>query len=238
MGRIETICSYLNKCTSFADIGCDHGYCTRYMLDNGLCERATITDISAKSLQKAQNLLKKYIDGGRCNYICTDGLKGVDENCDLVLIAGMGGEEIIKILKEAFIPKNFVFQPMKNAPLLRKFLLQNGCKIERDDIFKDGKFYFIIKGSLCCGNESSSCGNENNLYYETESNINCGNKTYTKAQLAFGRDSLNNSLLKDYLDEEIKKNEDYILRGMKDESRAALIEKIAFLKGVRTGEIK
>jgi hypothetical protein len=226
------------------------------MLDNGLCERATITDISAKSLQKAVSLLKKYIDGGRCNYICTDGLNGVDENCDLVLIAGMGGEEIIKILREAFIPKNFVFQPMKNAPLLREFLLQNGCNIECDDIFKDGKFYFIIKGSAkgsacggkettgcdkeitgCNGESSSDCGNENNGSGGKENYIKA-EISYTKAQLAFGRDSLNNDVLKDYLDEEIKKNEDYYSRGMKDESRAALDKKIAFLKGVRTGEIK
>jgi tRNA (adenine22-N1)-methyltransferase len=215
MGRIDVICSYLDKCKTFADIGCDHGYCTQYMLDNNLCDDAIITDISAKSLNKAQTLLSKYIDGGRCNYICCDGLNGVESNVDLVLIAGMGGEEIVKILKEAFIPKNFVFQPMKNAEVLREYLLNNNCKLQRDDIFKDGKYYFIIKGTRLLGGDS-----------------------YTQAQLAFGRDSLNNSLLKDYLSEELNKNLNYLSRPMTEQSRAALLKKIEFLKGVKDGEIK
>jgi tRNA (adenine22-N1)-methyltransferase len=215
MDRIQIICSYLKKCATFADIGCDHGFCTRFMLDNGLCEKATITDISAKSLNKAQVLLKKYIDGGKCNYICTDGLKGVEPETDQVLIAGMGGEEIIKILKESFIPKSFVFQPMKNAELLRSFLLDNDCKITCDDIFKDGKYYFILSGEKSGGGE-----------------------TYSKAQLAFGRDSLHNPLLKEYLSDELDKNYDYLTRQMTEKSRAEIMDRIAFLKGVKDGDIK
>ena len=30
--RIETLCSLLTAAEIFADVGCDHGYCTEYML--------------------------------------------------------------------------------------------------------------------------------------------------------------------------------------------------------------
>ena len=32
--RIRTLCSLLEKTDVFADVGCDHGYCTEYMLKN------------------------------------------------------------------------------------------------------------------------------------------------------------------------------------------------------------
>jgi tRNA (adenine22-N1)-methyltransferase len=214
MDRIQTICSYLTSSESFADIGCDHGYCTQYMLENDLCKRAIIADVSAKSLSKAERLLEKYIARGACSSVCCDGLTKIDSSISQVLIAGMGGEEIIKILSEAYIPQSFVFQPMKNANLLRSYLLQNGCEISHDDIFKDGKFYFIIKG-------------------KRRGNV----RAYTKAELAFGFESLKNPLLDEYLSQELSKNYEYLTRPMTAENKKIIEGKIAFLKGVKKGDI-
>lgn len=140
MDRIKILCSYLESCKTFADVGCDHGYCTKYMLDNSLCESAVISDISAKSLEKAKVLLKNYLDCGKLSAVCCDGLEKVF-GADEVLIAGLGGEEILKILKEGYIPEKFVIQPMKNQKAVRKFLIESGAKITVDDIFSDGKNY-------------------------------------------------------------------------------------------------
>lgn len=213
MDRITQICSRLDKCRVFADVGCDHGYCSRYMLENNLCERVIISDISAKSLKKAQAALEKYAECGRVVSACCDGLYS-GERADQVLIAGMGGEEIVKILKQGYIPESFVFQPMKNAELVRAYLLENGCEITSDDIFRCGKYYyFLIKGRR----SGTSCA-------------------YGKAQLAFGRDSLDNVIFKDYLTEEISKIETYLARPLSGESRAQLIERYAFFTGVKNGE--
>ena len=97
MDRIKKLCTYLQPCNTFADVACDHGYCAEYMLKNGLCERAVISDISEKSLSKAETLLSVYIKNGRCCAACCDGLEGLDVNTDEALIAGIGGEEIVKI---------------------------------------------------------------------------------------------------------------------------------------------
>ena len=80
--RISAICSYLPKARVFADVGCDHGYCTEYMLKNGLCDRAYISDISKGSLQKAEKLLSRFIEEGVCIPVCADGLCGINEPCD------------------------------------------------------------------------------------------------------------------------------------------------------------
>ena len=77
------------------------------------------------------------------------GFVGVPNTVDQVLIAGMGGGEIVGILSDkkfGFMPKRFVFQPMHDSAKLRKYILENGGYIERDFTFEDGKFYDVIVG--------------------------------------------------------------------------------------------
>lgn len=206
MSRISTLCSYLGPCRTFADVACDHGYFAQYMLKNNLCENAVISDISDKSLIKARALLDEYIKDGRCTAVCCDGLQKV-RGADLVLIAGIGGDEILKILRESYIPENFVFQPMKNAQALRAYLIQSGCGITSDDIFSDGKnYYFVIKGSRS---------------YTTEH--------YNEYQLAYGRDSLQNPVLKQYLTCELEKKISYLSAEMTQQSRSNLKKDIKFI---------
>lgn len=147
--RFEEIFSAIEPCRIFADIGCDHGYMTEKVLKSGKCEKAIISDVSEKCLEKAKTLLLGYIESGKCEYFACDGFDKI-EYCDLALIAGMGGEETIKILKKsAFKPKKLVLQPMKSVKELRLFLANFGYKIEKDYLFSaSGKYYSLIKASL------------------------------------------------------------------------------------------
>ena len=221
MNRIDAICAHLSPCDTFADVGCDHGYCTQYMLSNGLCRRAVIADISAQSLSKAERLLREYIAAGACTSVCCDGLEGIAEDAaDLVLIAGMGGEEILKIIKNAYIPASFVFQPMKNAQKLRSYLLGSGCSITYDGVFcerrgEESKHYFLISGKRTGG---------------------CA--AYSPAALEFGRDSLGTQTLTDYIKVQLEKNALYARGALSPSSRAIVEERTAFLKGVLNGEIE
>lgn len=216
MDRIKKLCSYLDKCETFADVACDHGYCTEFMLGNRLCGSAVISDISPKCLKKAEILLAEYISSGICRSVCCDGLTCIDNKTSQVLIAGIGGDEIIKILKNGFIPRKFVLQPMKNARALRLYLLENGCNITCDDIFSDGgKYYFIIKGERC--------------------GCNCG---YTEEQLSFGRDSLNNPVFYGYLSGEIEKKKGYLAAAMSEEHHKELEQSLAFMQEIYERESK
>ncbi len=151
--RIKEICSHIPKAEAFADVGCDHGYCARYVLENDLARRVYITDISAQSLEKAKTLLKNEIEAGRCVALVGNGLSVLPEECT-VLIAGMGGEEIVKILSEK-IPPVFLLQPMKNTEKVRRFLAKNNCSLSLDYTFEDGKFYDLILGTRGGGDRYS-----------------------------------------------------------------------------------
>ena len=147
--RIDTLCSLLQPCRSFADVGCDHGYCSKYVLDKGLCNNVIFADISKGSLAKAERLLVKYVLDGKAKASLGGGFFGVPKDTEQVLIAGMGGSEIIGILadkKYGFLPDKFVFQPMHDAEKLRRYLVENGAYIERDYTFFDKKYYDVIVG--------------------------------------------------------------------------------------------
>ena len=215
MERIKKLCTYLDKCKTFADVGCDHGYCTRYMLENNLCESAVISDISAKCLQKAESLLSGFMNSGRVTSVCCSGLDKIDRNTEQILIAGMGGIEIANILKTAYIPHSFVFQPMKNARLVREYLMQQGAEVTKDEVFfADGKYYFVIKGK--------------------KSGLPA---LYSKAELEFGK-NLQGAETKAYIGVELQKKKNYLKNKMLKESRLNLEAEIAFMEGVLSGEIK
>ena len=147
--RFDEIFSAIESCSVFADIGCDHGYMTEKVLKSGKCDKAIISDVSEKCLEKAKTLLFGYIESGKCEYFACDGFDKITY-CDQALIAGMGGEETIKILKKSsFKPEKLVLQPMKSVKELRLFLVSFGYKIEKDYLFTaSGKYYTLIKASL------------------------------------------------------------------------------------------
>ncbi len=221
--RIDTLCSLLTAAETFADVGCDHGYCSEYMLKNGLCKRAILSDISKGSLAKAERLLAPYIRSGVAVSVLGDGFKGVPKDTDEVLIAGMGGSEIVSILSDekfGFIPKRFVFQPMHDGEKLRRYLVENGGYIQRDFTFEDGKFYDVLVGGRA----------ENGAY-----------QTYTDAEFEFGKENLATmptAFIKrtEKLISNVKK---YLAQpNLQAESRIELENRMRRLQGVLNGEIK
>ena len=222
--RIDTLCALLCPAKVFADVGCDHGYCSEYMLKNGLCEYAILSDVSKGSLAKAEALLAPYIRSGKAESVLGDGFYGVPETVDEVLIAGMGGSEIVNILsneKHGFMPKRFVLQPMHDSEKLRRYLLCNGGYIERDYTFEDGKFYEVLVGGRA----------------ESAGQI----RAYTDAELEFGKDNLLEmpKAFTDRLKKLIANTENYLQQpGLQEESKTALTKKLERLQGVLRGEIK
>lgn len=222
--RIRVLCSLLRECDVFADVGCDHGYCSQYMLQKGFCNKAILSDISKGSLLKATTLLKEFVDEGKAIPVLGDGFFGVPSSVDEVLIAGMGGSEIVGILsneKYGFMPKRFVFQPMHDSEKLRRYLLENGGYIERDFTFEDGKFYDVI------------CGRKREEKEEKQ--------VYTAAEYEFGRDNLfeKNDAFKRRMKKLLADVDKYLLvESLQEENKAELLKRRQRLQGVLSGEIK
>lgn len=213
--RIQTLCGLLAPAKVFADVGCDHGYCTQYMLENELCKRAIFSDVSKGSLQKAESLLASFVEEGRATAVLGDGFYGVPSTVDEVLIAGMGGSEILSILtdeKHGFLPKSFVFQPMLNADKLRRWLIENGAYITRDFTFQDGKYYDVICGRRLADGEAK--------------------QTYTEMEIEFGKENLATlpSAFVGRVEKQLRDIEQYLQSNLQEESRAELLRRKARLQ--------
>ncbi len=213
--RIQTLCGLLAPAKVFADVGCDHGYCTQYMLENELCKKAIFSDVSKGSLQKAESLLASFVEDGRATAVLGDGFYGVPSTVDEVLIAGMGGSEILSILtdeKHGFLPKSFVFQPMLNADKLRRWLIENGAYITRDFTFQDGKYYDVICGRRLADGEAK--------------------QTYTEMEIEFGKENLETlpSAFVGRVEKQLRDIEQYLQSNLQEESRAELLRRKARLQ--------
>ena len=125
------------------------------MIKREKADKVIIADISKKCLSKAEQLLYPFIEQGRAVSVVADGFNGLPDS-DVGLIAGMGGEEICSILKNAkSLPKTLVLQPMKNADKVRQLAVKLGYKIQKDFVFFSAeKFYDLML--LTVGKDSLS----------------------------------------------------------------------------------
>jgi tRNA (adenine22-N1)-methyltransferase len=143
--RLQAAASFVRRGSAVADVGTDHAWLPIYLLSRGIASRAVASDINEGPLCRARinipkNLVKKI------ELRLTDGLRGIeDASVDDVLICGMGGELIARIIKDAPFVKNekirLVLQPMTKAPALREFLLSEGFSIIGETLSFDDRIY-------------------------------------------------------------------------------------------------
>lgn len=148
--RLQSIADCVKYCDTIADIGCDHGKLSVYLIIKGRCSKVLATDISPLSLRKTQELARQKKISDKVITLCGDGLEPLinfGQKVDLAIIAGLGGREIIKIIErdKNFIER-YILSPQQNVDYLRKKLNEFGYKIVNDFIVLDkSKFYDIIE---------------------------------------------------------------------------------------------
>ena len=136
------------------DVGTDHAYLPIYLVGQGISSRALACDINRGPIESAQRNIAAAHLTKKIDTLCTDGLHGAEHfDPDNVLIFGMGGELIIRILTEAPWVKNsnigLVLQPMTRAHLLRRWLLENGFEIVGETITHEDRYYQTIAARYC-----------------------------------------------------------------------------------------
>lgn len=149
--RLNMILQNVTK-IKVADIGTDHAYIPIELAKGGA--KVIATDISHGPLQNAEKNVKKY------NLDISLRLGGGLEpltigEADEIIIAGMGGEMIEKIISndiEKAKSARLLLQPMNSQAELRSFLIKNGFTILKEDLAQEGhKIYNLIlceKGSM------------------------------------------------------------------------------------------
>ncbi|SHG96422.1 tRNA (adenine(22)-N(1))-methyltransferase [Tepidibacter thalassicus] len=224
--RLEVIANLVDKNTILADIGTDHGYIPVYLLKNKKIKYAVAADINRGPLENAKKevLLNNLED--KVDLRLGSGLSVLKKGeVDEVIIAGMGGVLISKILEESFEVakslKKIILQPMQASDELRKYLYSEKFEIIDEVLVKeDFRIYEIIVVNY--GGKKHKI--EDDIYYEI------GKKLVEK----------NDPLLLEFIDKKINEYEKIIKKiegkeGQKIESRIGeckyKIEKLKELKG-------
>lgn len=147
--RLLSAIPYLHAGGVAADIGTDHAYLPIEVLRRGICRRAVACDINEGPIEAARANIRAAGLSDRIDTLCTDGLHGVESYApDDILIFGMGGELIVRILSEAPWVRNgqigLILQPMSRAEVLRRYLWENGFSIDGETLSRADRLYQTI----------------------------------------------------------------------------------------------
>lgn len=148
--RLQLIADKVPKCDVLADIGTDHGYLPIELIKNGIARKAYAMDINKGPLEKARKNIASAKEDGKVITILSNGLDKMPDDTNVVVIAGMGGMLISKIL-EANKRKlkgleALIVSPHLDETNLRMKLHELGFAIESETMVLDqGKYYPVIQ---------------------------------------------------------------------------------------------
>lgn len=155
--RLEGIISFVRGKTA-ADVGTDHAYVPIALIERAICASAVASDITRGPAEIARENVRARALENKIQIRTGGGLSVLSPGeTEDIIIAGMGGEQIISILKndeKTAKASRLILQPMNSQYELRHFLLENGYVIEREDIAtEDFRVYNIISASAGKGFE-------------------------------------------------------------------------------------
>lgn len=149
--RLQTIAAMVPVgVDSIADIGTDHAYLPIYLLKNNIITRAIAGDIHQGPYLSAKNAVISAQLEQVISVRLGNGLEVVNPGeAEVVVIAGMGGQNIIDILQAGpevtATVKRLIVQPMIAAAAVRLWFQDNGWQIVGEQLVReDGRLYQII----------------------------------------------------------------------------------------------
>ncbi len=149
--RLETLLSLSRGGECLADIGTDHGYAAVEGVRRGIFARALACDVRTGPLSRAEEHIRQAGLSGRIETRLGDGLHVLRPGeADTILIAGMGGPLMTRILEEgtetAHAAEELLLSPQSEAEKFRRYLLTHGYRIEDESaLFEDEKYYQILR---------------------------------------------------------------------------------------------
>lgn len=147
--RLLCCASMVQSGSRVADIGTDHGYLGIYLLQSGAARHVIACDLRKDPLENARRNAKLFGVDGEMELRLSDGLEKIlPDEVDTVVMAGMGGDLIQKILSQCPWRKReglqFILQPQSAGNVLRRWLCEDGFEIRREEPVQDGHFLYTV----------------------------------------------------------------------------------------------
>ncbi|MGN0518727.1 MAG: class I SAM-dependent methyltransferase [Acutalibacteraceae bacterium] len=156
--RLALCAELVRNNARIADIGTDHAYLPIWLARTGRISHAIAADLRPEPLHSGKENIAKYHVENMIETRLSDGLTAINsDEVDDIIIAGMGGELIAKIIDAApWIKENekhLILQPMTKSEHLREYLYKNGFEIIKEKaVIADNKVYSV----MCCAYSGNS----------------------------------------------------------------------------------
>lgn len=147
--RLSLIAELVPSGSAVADIGTDHGLLA-IALSQLKCAKVIACDVKKGPLRTAAQNIGRY-KAENIELRLGDGLDCIrPKEVDVIIIAGMGGETIARIIDKSEWVKSkdisLILQPMSSAYDLRRFLYSNGFNIvEEKAVYENKKLYSVMQ---------------------------------------------------------------------------------------------
>lgn len=136
--RLKAAADLCRRGVTVCDVGTDHALLACYLAQTG-AKSVIASDVREGPLEAARRTIKQQgVDN--VTAVLSDGLDKIDY-ADDVVIAGMGGELIARIIAGCrFLSEDtrFILQPMTKADTLRRELCRSGFEIIKERTAKEG----------------------------------------------------------------------------------------------------
>lgn len=147
--RLLACASFVKRGSRVADIGCDHGYLSIYLLTNGIASSCIASDVNEAPLQSARRNARKFGMTSKMEFCLSDGVQNIPRDFDCMVCAGMGADTIMSIIHHSAewlkdSKYRLILQCQSKRPELRQWLYDEGFRINRETLAKDGKFVYSI----------------------------------------------------------------------------------------------
>ena len=145
--RLEEISAFINSDDKVIDIGCDHGLLGIYLVQEKNILKMVSSDINKKPLEKAKENILKYHLQDKIELRLGNGLSTLSEDINTIVISGMGGINIIDILKDINGYPNIqkiIISPNNDFPLTRWKMHKYSWALTKEKmVYEKGKYYLI-----------------------------------------------------------------------------------------------
>ena len=148
--RLLACAGFIKKGSRVADVGCDHGYLSLYLLQQGIASSVIASDVNEGPLQSAVRNARKFGFSDKISFYLSNGVRNIPRDFDTLVCAGMGADTMMSIIADAHDdwladPRyTLILQCQSKRPELRQWLYDKGFRINRETLAKDGKFVYSI----------------------------------------------------------------------------------------------
>jgi tRNA (adenine22-N1)-methyltransferase len=144
--RLSKCVRYTKGFQNLADIGTDHAQLPIYAIRKEYVKKAQAIDNKKGPFVVAYDNVKNAGLDNKITVKLSDGLRDIDTDTDVVVIAGMGGGLISKILDKSLLQsvKRFILQPNNDAFKIRKILSDIDYKIIDEIVIEENNLLYEI----------------------------------------------------------------------------------------------